>query len=239
MRLPKSYAWQVVRTYYSAFYSAHALLRLFGYSCTHLPKDHLAKVYEVASLYERQGRVARIESGYFYAVFDSMSGVVRFQKVSESHADTWSSFLKLIAFILNHLSQTTSLASHRLTTSTFFSTLESCLTHKGHNRGNWLSSVRNEVNYKFGHSAWFPYKHRETVADLAERRATRWTDGNSTFDYNASTPPLTLFFETCFAMVALCRSVFTFMVQRSPQSQLYITAGAQQLLNQLRISVTS
>jgi hypothetical protein len=236
VRLPKSYAWQVVRSYYSAFYSAHALLRLFGFSCSHLPKTHLDKVYEVASLLGRQASVSSIESGYFYAVFDSQIGAVRFQKVSDSHADTWSSFLKLIAFINGNLSQTTSLSLHRLTTSQFFSTLESCLTHKGCNRGNWLSAVRNDVNYKFGHSAWFPYRYRETAVDLAERRAKRWADGALALEYNATTAPLTLFFETCFSMVALCRAVFMIMVQRSEQPQSYITTGAQKLLNQLNVS---
>jgi uncharacterized protein (UPF0332 family) len=234
-RLPKSYAWQIVRAYYSAFYSAHALLRMFGYSCSHLPSGHLSKVYEVATLFQMNSRTQKIDTGYFYGVFDSINGKVRFQRVTDSHADTWSSFLKLIAFLKRELYQTTSLATHRIKTSDFLNTLESCLTHRGNNRGNWLSVVRNDVNYKFECSAWFPYQNRETSPDLAERRAVNWGDGKLTLTYSRSIPTLTLFFETCFAMNSLCHAVFTLVAVRSTPLQNYVRTGSFNLMNQLQM----
>ncbi|TNZ65346.1 hypothetical protein CGK42_24295, partial [Vibrio parahaemolyticus] len=48
---PKSIGWLVVRLYYAAYYAAHAILRLFGISCSQFDQQESRVITEIAKVW--------------------------------------------------------------------------------------------------------------------------------------------------------------------------------------------
>lgn len=61
--LPKSTGWQVIQTYYSAFFAAHTILRILGVSCTQVDTSSAKLVFKIADGFGQSGGVASIEQG--------------------------------------------------------------------------------------------------------------------------------------------------------------------------------
>lgn len=234
--LPKALAWQIVRSYYAAFYSAHTLMRLFGYSLTHLPSSHANKVFQVADLLGHCGTATKVRDGFYFAEFSEFSRTAKFVRVEDSHADTWSSFLKVTHAIEQKVNVTVALNSHKMKTVSFISDLNAGLTHKGHHRGNWLSRIRNNVNYRFTNDAWFPYGNPGIAPDLPESRAANWDKLDRQLTYHRKLPDLKIFFETCFALVTTCQALLRAVVGRIPKYPPYLSHGVVHLLNNLQVA---
>ncbi len=55
--LPKSVGWLMIRSYYSAYFSMHAILRLFGISCSQFDTNESNAITDVAKLFSLQNDI--------------------------------------------------------------------------------------------------------------------------------------------------------------------------------------
>lgn len=173
---PKLTSWRVIQAYYAAYFSAHAILRFFGSSFSHLEAGHVQFLRD--RCFSEAGYNPALPSTYYLINFIPESQNLVFTKFSESHKDLWRAFNDLLRQLsLSSLTLRAS-SSRRQDFSQMFSELSDALCSRGqHQSGNWLSVVRNEVNYKSMHGVWFPFMKTTPAFDTLMVRVKNWRSG--------------------------------------------------------------
>jgi hypothetical protein len=205
--LPRSLAWGSVRSYYSAFFAAHAFIRLFGTACIQLDGEHVSQMLKAAKVMGRSGGLTAFDSGFFSASIDSNFENVTFSRLKDSHKDTWATLMSVIDFLEAFLPNATALSSHKIEASGILSNLKTQLTHSGSPKGNWLSTMRNSINYRQSHGTWFPY-NKTADAALLEYSARAWKSRPSQ-GQKKSLSELDYFFQASIGLVALVRELIS------------------------------
>lgn len=183
---PNLTAWRVIQTYYAAYFSAHAILRFFGKSFSHLEPGHVKFLNARCS--SEAGYNPKIPSSYYLIEFNHQSQNLSFIKQDESHKDLWKCFHSLTQGISSSLLLGIASKQRRENLSQKFSELGDVLTLRGRfPSGNWLSVIRNEVNYKSLHGTWYPFsKNNPRFADIFGRIGD-WRSGNNYINDIANT----------------------------------------------------
>jgi hypothetical protein len=229
--LPKSTAWALIQWYYSAFYAAHAILRMCGQSLLQLDNGHANRVNQIAQLY---GFAGNISAGFHMASVDTAAKTVIFKKLllagGGSHEVLWQHFGGWLETSSNSLlldgtnSQATKLAATKL------DALAKILSTAPAQKHCWLSYVRNQVSYKHGFAAWFPYKN-QTVTDSCVYddfgRVPKDADGIDLIHLADS--PIASFNAACRFIVALCFDISSELVERSPRRASFQKHGMMAL----------
>lgn len=155
----RSCAWQLVRYYYSAYYAANALMRLSGHACTNLGALECSAINTTAELYGVGGNAPK----------DKLSGGVFHLKINQGptpnfslgvapgkgvHVQLWLVFLAYLKDLKSKIRLSPAPKIDRDNAVKEIESLEKEFSREG---GGWLSEVRNAVNYRFEHSAWYPY----------------------------------------------------------------------------------
>lgn len=207
LALPRSLAWGSVRSYYSAFFGAHAFMRLFGTACIQLDDEHMGQVLNAAQAMGRCGGITELNSGFFAASIDPSFHTVIFSRLKDSHRDTWATLVSVIDELVASLPATTALSSHKLEALALLSDLKAQLTRSGSSKGNWLSTMRNSINYRQSHGVWFPY-NRSADPALLEAAARAWKISPSPSPGpKAALSELDCFFQASARLVALVREL--------------------------------
>lgn len=153
----KSLGWICIELYYSAFYSAHATLRGFSKFCSHLEGEQINLINKIATIY-LNGKSISGSRGLFEAELDVRTKLLKFRKLSDPHVDTWKTFNKLLSEIATNTLTVPGLAEDKRSIILFIESLQQLMSSGGaFQSGNWLSSMRNSINYKLSHDLWFPY----------------------------------------------------------------------------------
>ncbi|UWR30988.1 hypothetical protein K3758_05530 [Sulfitobacter sp. W002] len=200
---PKLTSWRVIQTYYAAYFAAHAILRFFGRSFSHLENGHVN--FLKVRCNSEAGYLPNLPSTYYLIVFSPEGQALSFTKCSESHKDLWKSFNDLIREISTISLTLRASEDRRQALSLIFSNLSDSLCQRGQfQSGNWLSVVRNEVNYKSSHGVWFPFsKATPSFSDLMAK-VKDWRKGSTDLgNPNYIRNELERFFVTAFSVIDL------------------------------------
>lgn len=151
---PKMTSWGIIKVYYAAFFAAHAILRFFGRAFSHLETDQFTRL---SALWKSQfSNSLSISAGDYHILLNQNN--LEFKKFSESHKDLWRNFLALVLDISNQSLSLRANDQRKQLLSRQFSDIAEALTDDGrHPVGNFLSVIRNEVNYKSMEVVWFPF----------------------------------------------------------------------------------
>lgn len=153
---PKLTSWRVIQAYYAAYFAAHATLRFFGRSFSHLENGHVQ--FLKSRCFSEAGYSPNLPSSYYLIRYSPMTQNLTFEKCSESHKDLWKCYQALMRDISSEVLKARASEQRRQEVAQIFSELTEAITARGrHPAGNWLSIVRNEVNYKSLHGVWFPF----------------------------------------------------------------------------------
>jgi hypothetical protein len=145
-----SAAWTVVQVYYSAFYAAHALLRICGRIVSRLESKDFIAIFPGKVNSRPVPKKGLYELRYQYAKS-------RFECtfLDEAHAGLWSSFNNLLNEVVSNVPNVSATERRKREIIEFILVLQQSLTNDGRfEGGNWLSFIRNEVNYRFEFSTW-------------------------------------------------------------------------------------
>ena len=231
--LPKSLAWPVVRVYYASFFAAHSILRLFGRSCTQLDSVHVQKVLELAQATNQLGAVNKIGSGFYFAKTNSTERQIVFSKMKDSHADTWFAFYELLTDLIEKIPEATGLSQHRLEAMENLGDIKKAISRSGAcNRGNWLSQVRNAVNYRHTYGVWFPYRNARFNTELINR-SDLWKQPISSFDIRNQKNEIDIFFMTSNMILSLLHKLLSYGYNRSESKPYIFSNGSIKLMNLL------
>jgi hypothetical protein len=234
--LPKGRAWLFIRNYYAAFFAAHALLRIFGISCTQLERKQANKVTEIGRLFGATINGSGAVGGFY--CFRAESSSMKLSAVESgnegSHEFMWKIFHDKLSEILAQIptlnlpGQTKKISSERIGEILMAMNLD------GLNNGNWFSKVRNETNYKHAHSAWFPYKRRPEYYDDLFTVASSWRSDPefiAVHDPKDKQMRLKTFVTATTLIVSILREVVLDMANRCEGGRSFHQGGGLQVLN--------
>ncbi|WP_202966916.1 hypothetical protein [Celeribacter indicus] len=200
-------SWRVIQAYYAAYFSAHAVLRFFGKSFSHLERGHVG--FLSGRCKSEAGYAPSLPSSYYLIESNPKTHDVNFFRYGESHKDLWKCFLDLIADLEQQVLTLRASQERLQELSAHFLDLKEALTNRGQfPSGNWLSSVRNEVNYKSLEGVWFPFSKATPSFENLLGRVRGWRVG----DVDLGRPTLEgneleRFFATAFVVVDFCISL--------------------------------
>lgn len=241
--LPKSISWLLVKLYYSAFYSSHYLLRLFGYSLTQLEKLATNKIESIAEVYGNKNGI-EIQKGFYLFDYSDRSTTIKCDKLTKtgedgSHGILWKLLSDRLRFMSNDMLLRNSSSDYQRISTKISSCVDN-LHFMGSNNGGWLSRVRNDINYKHKYGTWFPYRHSERYYSSVKEYLDDWKGDPLEIDLtNLAGKELVRFIVTCQFLIGMAREVSIDMSKRCSAGRSFQTNGPISLLNHVKLLVKS
>lgn len=231
--LPKSVGWLIIRSYYSAYFAMHAILRLFGVSCSQFDANESRAVTDIARIYSLQnGNIAA--SGYYKCQYDTQASKVYCKQLGNTHQDVWKSFYELIDELATKVASADFLKKDRdYVIEYLFKFREGLSFRRTLNNGSWLSKIRNEVNYTHSMGAWFPYSSSSNEHEKMFRLTQLWKQppsGEIITSHLTKSDQL-LFVSTCVSIVSLCHALLSDL--HNINGNIFLKYGAIRLANQI------
>lgn len=210
-RLPRSYGWQLIQAYYSAFFAAHALFRIGGWACARLNSGHLKNINsEVKTLFGG----ASLPGGIYLIKGTSGGSSLSIEHLGGqgggSHEALWSVFPTYLAHIRNIVIAQTAVSTQDIQP---IERLDDFLRFKG--GGEWFSTVRNRLNYSHAYGAWHPYIKSTTPHEQVNLAINSWLETIDIFEYSRQSDEMIQFAKACAGIVALCRTAIEDLALRS------------------------
>jgi hypothetical protein len=226
--LPKSSAWLVVQTYYSAFFAGHALLRLLGESCAPLEREQVKSLERVGKLFGT-APTSPMSGGLYHLVCDTSARTISGTALSGGpHEVFWRVFHDRMLRLTNDaLTVTTESAANRQLAYTKLSGLVDNLSFQSSPRGNWLSSVRNGVNYSQKLATWYPYSGQQKYYAQLFDTAEEWIEDPMDLDLSSwGDKDVRRFQVTCNFIIATFKSLINDMASRCSSGRSFHDFGA-------------
>lgn len=197
VEFPRISAWHLIQAYYAAFFAAHSTLRLFGRSFSQLESGHVDQISLRAAT--EAGISQKMEKGHFDVQFDYNQATVKFAHGGESHKGLWKCYVNLLSYVSTEILRVRGNSRTLQDISNQFTDLENLLrSGGGRDSGNWLSIIRNEVNYRGPDAVWFPFSKNKIQSEDLFRKTSVWQMGKLTsIDCQIAKTEYEKFFMTC------------------------------------------
>lgn len=237
---PKSTGWAIIQTYYAAFFAAHAILRLFGISCTQLNAKQTTNINKIGN--QLGFGQNEIQGGFYCCTFDSEINELNSVKLNASkdgsHGSMWREFNKFINLLQTDIdSNGTGLKDNKEKVKKMLASISLNLTHGQYTASaNWLSNIRNKTNYKQLDGAWFPFKgYKKEYKDIFEI-TNKWI--NKPTEITLITPNINefrSFVSTCTVIVSLYREISVDMSSRCSEGKSFHNHLSLRYLRQIKV----
>ncbi|CAM3727428.1 hypothetical protein [Litorimonas haliclonae] len=221
--------WGLIKLYYASFFAANSTLRLFGQSCTYLSSGAILEYQKMRNIY---GIVEEdiLRSKSLYHVSSPSKSEVSFARLKESHQDTWKTYVNLLKELPLKVNQSN---GSNQTKASLIAHLDSIQRHvenrrDGQRNAGWMSTFRNDVNYKQEYGIWHPSKKnaKSFHSHLIGRLNTFLKSSSSASAVNTD---LDYMVESALLVIQLFFNVLNFNVDRVKEP----TANLSRLKRQL------
>jgi hypothetical protein len=234
-RLPRSVGWQIIRVYYSAFFAAHAILRMLGYSLSQLEAVHARSVTDIADLFSMSNGVT-LAKGFYTIRCDTTAKTLALTKsvsTDGSHGAMWRVLHDVLTEVTNALLAGTAPSTPVQQVAAKLTEVQSALSYGSNaGRGSWLSEVRNRTNYRHEYGAWHPYTDRFEYYDRLHTIFRQWQgDPMSINLWGQPGRDLQRFAEVSAFIVGLCRVMSEDMARRCTKGTSFHRTGGLAILS--------
>ena len=227
---PRSTAWLVIKSYYAAFFAAHAILRMLGTGFVNLEKAQTVSVNKIAKAYGAWQE--DVMPGNFSFVFSGAKGEIMWHRIDSStggvHERFWAFFKKSMNTLSEEVlkNKGSATAGDAQQVSAKLSELVDNLCYDSCLKGTWLSVVRNRVNYKHDFGAWYPYKAQQPSGAVEDRLTRNWQVDPMTINLTShGDKSLRRFQESCSFIIGSCRVLASDMAVRCSAGRSFHTYG--------------
>lgn len=212
-RLPKSLAWPYVKLYYSSFFYAHMLLRIWGRSPSYFRTLELATLRETLAAYSLTAPFA-MKTGQFLLIADLGTSAIEIHIDNSSngtHESVWRALNKALIDLQTAVGASNFLTADKTALITELKSLQSLITNNGNNF-SWPSQMRNEIQYRQGEGLWYPYQGKAKMSELRKEILTVFNEetNQSSFSHGSESD-LKTFRAACLATIYLARGVIADM----------------------------
>lgn len=244
----KFIAWNLVAMYYSAFFSAHCILKSTGFGLVQIDDNIANKLLSSATLYGVT--MPKIESGIYCVDIDLQQSKAVFYKVSrynDSHKGLWCRFNEFLGILLGTQIRTglhdvscirnrIAAEAHPLSiisnmenseAASLFGVINELQSYITKNGGsNWLSTTRNLINYNHQFGVWFPFNSYTTSYDKISNLYTSCYEvPNSPIFDKTGESELVAFTKTCQQINSINYSMLNDLFLRNPENKSFLRTG--------------
>ena len=212
-------SWALIKAYYAAYYGGHSIMRLTGESCSYLDQSHIARVI---SLGLAVGKVPSfsLPSTSYHCVLGSSNTIIRSSSLRVGSGGAHEAFWKVFGDRIDALSSSVlSGPLGAVERQDVFGKLQSASRNlRAHNStaSNYLSTIRNEIQYRQGHGVWPPSSYRKSSREQLGRLLLQWHRDPMDIDIDAHySEHLGRFAITCAFIVALCKILLIRVAERA------------------------
>lgn len=250
----KFLAWQAVEYYYAAFYAAHCTLKICGFGLIQIDNSIISNIRTRASTLGVP--VPNIVRGTYCVNIDPITSKMTLYRVSrydDSHKGLWQRYTDFLSVLIGTSVSTAardsncirlrkpgeatplSVYSHMPTSDAqaIVSRLEdirSMLNQRGDN--NWLSHVRNELNYSHAFGVWHPFKAYNDCYSTLPGMYSLFLQNPLCSDFSVRDEPELLAFAKCCQLVnSINREIILDLSVRHPDNKSFLRTGPISFLN--------
>jgi len=213
-----SLSWPLLNHYYSAFFSAHAIMRSRGAGLSKLDKEQADFLSDSLKIYDPEGK--EIKAGMYFFL-SQKSDVDRAGEMSVEitlakdgngvHDSFWSTFSKYIEAeaeksALQGQADSASFVEHALT-------LRNAIGVNSR-KASWISTIRNQINYQHDFEAWMPY-NKKSRANISMSKIENSTFTQVRLDRSKDSDPIGAFLSTSCYLSKLNMAVAESIAARS------------------------
>ncbi len=201
----RSTAWQLIRGYYAAFFSVHALLRMHGWACTRVTATTTTPLNkEILRLYPGSFLMS---GGLYYLQCKTGGSEIALTKFDSARGGSHEALWELLTYYMRTATERALRDNtDQVASAKFVATIDKLnKVIKSHGGDKWFTQVRNLVNYSHGYGSWFPYKGSTTNTARVARCLDGWLEEPSESQIELAADEITQFAQACSLLVALCR----------------------------------
>ena len=219
----RALGWALVRYYYATFYAAHALLRISGQSVTMVSQQTALRLNAIGGQY--LGMSPGMTAGLHLVKIDPQNRFrVSVSKIGGSgggsHEEMWKLFLALVVELERQLILTQGQSQDALLAVQTLTELRKQLCRRGKSNGSWLSSVRNDLNYRHEHGVWYPYRVTGKAAISLIIRMRRWLPTSADgYEIGKVNDDLGCFVDSCNVMTRLLTAALFDLSSRATKAR--------------------
>jgi hypothetical protein len=234
----RSLAWLALKAYYAAFYSAHAFLRLQGNSLTQLDARETTRIASVAQAYGF-ATARTISTGFHKIHFDPGTKLLRAShsgaRGGTSHEILWSEYSAALHNLIRNVQSSSLLSSDRTAVTSKLQAVLKLLSQSRSTNGNWLSKIRNEINYRHSLGVWYPHPATNNIEHYMAliRTELRCDPMDSELDQDVG---LEAFMKLCLFVVNLTRVTIVDMSNLHANRASFQEAGPMVVLRNARLT---
>ncbi|MBC6983789.1 hypothetical protein [Caulobacter sp. 17J80-11] len=224
-----SRAWPLIRSYYAAFYAAHGICRIFGRSVSSLAADNAATLRRVAVQSGfLPGHVIVHEKVYAFELDVPGRSISGAPLSRGSHEDTWRQLDDTLSSLQVRILSSPGVIVAKQEVFDCLQVARDIMRTDGAS-GNWLSKVRNNLNYRHDYGAWYPHgggRHWDSVdamfrAFLSDPLAARAAPDNKV---------VARFAKGCALIVAIFVDLLRDLSTRHPGSRSFLLQRSMPVL---------
>lgn len=231
--MPHSTAWPLIRSYYSAFFAAHTFIRIFGYAVIQLEKSQSQKLNSVLQYHDNP--IPNLSDGLYLVRFLEESSRFSLQKLNNgSHEDTWN----VLAALIEKLSDDFMVDGNPIPEwekqsvyGKFKLLVDVMRTEPCKSRSNWLSRMRNEINYQHRHGTWYPHEKSKNFRDSVFLNLISWGK-EPDITVNAKTHCLDKYSKACAFLVSLVKELICDIEYRNSNNDSFLKVTVMKVLKQ-------
>lgn len=232
--LPRSTAWPLIRSYYAAFFSAHTIMRMFGYSVVQLEKSQ-SLILSKALQFHKNPPTDKINDGLHLICVSNDEPIFSLQKLANgSHEDTWS----VIAEVLKTISEKFLIDANPIAIQkkqSLYYQIDELInvirTYPCNTRSNWLSRMRNEINYQHKHGVWYPHEKSKNFRDKVYSNLMLWSKPPH-LSINKKTHYLDKYSQACVYFISMSKELMLDLATRNPENNSFLKSNAIRVLKQ-------
>jgi len=219
-----SMPWELIKFYYSAFYAGHTIIRLLGESCSFFDRRHISRIDSFGSAIGKTPGF-KIDAGLYRCTIDSGATKLTCTKLAGgTHESFWYVFGECLQVATeNILSGPLVLTDAQ---AVFGQLVAFASLIKRHGSYRWLSTLRNEIQYRHLYRVWFPSGIGKRDRETLSRLISQWRSDPMFMSLDtARFGDLGEFVVACAFIVALCRALLIRIVERSPRKRSFLHYG--------------
>jgi hypothetical protein len=236
---PKATGWIVIRMYYAAYFAANTIMRFFGHFSVNLDQSQVAAVNEMARLYDISlptSDKAKLSTGTYIGQYSaSNGGVVVIRSLHTigggAHKQFWFAFKEFLDFLISDIKNCALTSPQKEVVKDILKALRETMCQLNNPNGGWLSEVRNAVNYRLEHGAWYPYAESKIEAQDLINLIQNRIDGDLQFkNLDSKLPEL----QIC---AATCTFLFSWMINSLERMSDQAKVGKKHFLTSVPLSL--
>lgn len=233
--LINSTAWPLIRSYYAAFFAAHTIMRIFGYAVIQLESQQIAKLNLALNFCNPPPPAsAKIGEGLHLVKFNLERRVFTLSKLNNgSHEDTWQVLANVLDMISRKMLTDQNPISNQLK-QVAYEQLQQLIsimrTFPCSSRSNWLSRIRNEINYQHKYGTWFPHEKAKGFKNNIFDNIKNWKKEPNILVHD-TTHPLDKFSKACVFLISLSKEMICDIDKRNPDNRSFLKNSVVKVIN--------